>query len=153
MWIENCDKTRRHQHKNKTISNIMNSHQPWSNKQNPFGINIEHKHHQTAFDRSSNEVMKDFPKWSFLCVPPINILLTKTPSRYLFGADSNNSGQAATRHFGTWRHQHLDGNWNPPGGDLCGYPGDQKKTSRQSPGANKKKQKQMMQQKPYFIGR
>lgn len=47
-----------------------------------------------------------------LSVLPSTFFLPK-PSYHSLGAASNNycAGQAATRHFGTWRHHHLDENW------------------------------------------
>ena len=47
-----------------------------------------------------------------LSVLPSTVFLPK-PSYHSLGAASNNycAGQAATRHFGTWRHHHLDENW------------------------------------------
>ena len=47
-----------------------------------------------------------------LSVLPSTFFLPK-PSYHSLGAASNNycAVQAATRHFGTWRHHHLDENW------------------------------------------
>ena len=153
MWIEHSYSTRHHQHKNKKTSNIINRHQPWSNKQNllasPSNTNIIKyrwvKHHQT---KPWKIIKHDclLSKGTFLSVLPSTFfqkILSITPQKTnmepqnrggwkmiflfhqgIFSFQPWNfsgewamvqlptifAGQAATRHFGTWRRQHLDGN-------------------------------------------